>query len=153
LDLVEYVRDASEREAREATRNRVISAAESKSNGILKKNSGKIMNEVKGHIKKARTKDRMRTVSHYLCDVCDKPIYDVKDGFVVQGNIYVADPTCRGGLIGNAFPESSIDGTIVVTDVKETVFCKACFFTALGISKGHPKLGKWDGKEWQGVRR
>lgn len=135
-NLIDDMQHEAGEEAKHITQRRLVSAAEHTSNKIIKKPSGKTVNEIKGHIKNARaTKDRMRTVSHYLCDVCDKPIYNVEDGFIVKGNIYTADPTCHGGLIGNAFPESSKDGTIVAKEVKESVFCKICFFSALGIGK------------------
>jgi hypothetical protein len=118
------------------TRRRVISVAESDSKKILKKKSGFIMDEIKGHIKKARVKEKMRTVSYYLCDRCDKPILNSEDGFIVQGNIYVADAACRGGLIGNAFPNPAEDGSnlIDVKDINEIAFCKTCFLSALGMS-------------------
>jgi len=49
---------------------------------------------------------------------------------VVHGNIYVADPKCSGGLIGNNFPEEGGKAE----DVKKNVFCLQCFLRALGLS-------------------
>lgn len=85
-----------------------------------------------------KTKDAMRTVEHYLCDRCDQVIADPLQGFVVHGNIYVADPKCRGGLIGNNFPDVAPGDKIEVTDVKERVLCINCFKEALDLkSLGH----------------
>ena len=118
------------------TRRRITSVAESNSQKILKKKSGSVMDDVKVHIKKAREKERMRTVSYFLCDRCDKPILNPEGGFIVQGNVYVADASCRGGLIGSAFPEPAEDGSnlIDIKDIQEVVFCKECLLSALGIN-------------------
>jgi hypothetical protein len=67
----------------------------------------------------------MRTIQHYLCDSCNVLIANVQDGFVVQGNIYLADPTDVKGVVGNNFPETDA--------VKKTVFCKKCLCEALGL--------------------
>jgi hypothetical protein len=84
-------------------------------------------------------KERMRTCQFYLCDLCDKPIHDPDDGFVVHGNVYVADAQCRGGLIGNNFPEVQPGTNIQVTDVKEEVLCTECFVRACGLDKKYRK--------------
>jgi len=77
-------------------------------------------------------KPRMRTVEQYLCDQCDKVIDTPRAGFVIQGNIYVADPASVGGLIGNNFPDT--DEPISVDSVKKTVLCKTCFMEAVGLA-------------------
>lgn len=88
------------------------------------------MTEAKGKIMRAR-KPRMRTLQYYLCDSCDSPITDPAKGFVVQGNIYSADPQLDGGLIGNNIPET--EEPITVQDIKRTVFCGSCFMKAVGL--------------------
>ena len=73
------------------------------------------------------------TVQLYKCDACQKIITDPKDGIVVHGNIYVADPTQRGGLIGNNFPTDVDDVKFesVEDAVEESVYCKGCFLKAV----------------------
>lgn len=86
--------------------------------------------KIKEKIRMAR-KARMRTVQMLLCDSCDKVILRPEDGYIVHGNIYVADPSCRGGLIGNNFPEE--EGA-TVDCVTQQVFCNGCFKKALEIA-------------------
>lgn len=86
---------------------------------------------------KLSDKSRLRTVEQYLCDRCDCVIREPEKGFVVHGNIYVADPTSMGGLIGNNFPEEG--GKI--EDIKKSVYCLQCFLIAIGLNKGD-KHGK-----------
>jgi len=100
-------------------------------NQILKKKSA--FGKIKEAIRMAR-KPRMRTVEQYLCDECDRLIGKPEEGFVVHGNIYVADPTNRGGLIGDNFPPVSQE-TLKREDVKETVLCRFCMLAALGLSE------------------
>lgn len=100
----------------------------------------KSINKVKSRVNKAvRSKERLRTVSHYLCDRCDKLITDPEDGFVIQGNIYVADTSCRGGLIGNNFPLPEEPGKkehkFEIDEVDENVFCKWCLNEVLNLNK------------------
>lgn len=83
-------------------------------------------------------KPRMRKREFYVCDRCDTTISKPEDGLIVHGNIYVADPSCRGGLIGNNFPNVKPGDKIEVTDVKETVFCTACFKLALDARLANP---------------
>jgi len=92
----------------------------------LKKTS--ILPGVKEKLQQSR-KPRLRTIEQYLCDNCDLVIGDPTEGFIVHGNIYVADPTSLGGLIGNNFPEEGGKAD----DVKKTVFCRKCFCMALGL--------------------
>ena len=75
-------------------------------------------------------KPKMRTVQLLQCDGCDKVIMKPEDGFIVQGNIYVADPANRGGLIGNNIP---LNGG--VEEIQESAFCKRCFIKALNLDK------------------
>ena len=70
-------------------------------------------------------------VTLYKCSVCEKVILKPEDGLVVHGNIYVADPTTRGGLVGNNFPTEPVEfdrgSALVGGVVKETAFCTGCF--------------------------
>lgn len=61
----------------------------------------------------------------YICQGCEKPLLKDTDGFVVKGNIMVANG--EGGLIGNAFPNGDM---IKVGDVKECPLCTKCFYDA-----------------------
>lgn len=98
----------------------------------IKDSSLDSLSEVKESITAAR-KHKMRVVEHYLCDSCDKLIEKPTQGFVIQGNIFVADPKTRGGLIGNNFPEPDVDDKIEMSSVRQSVLCKECFCRALGI--------------------
>lgn len=79
------------------------------------------------------SKQRMRKREFYVCDRCDCTIGKPEDGLIIHGNIYVADPSCRGGLIGNNFPNVKPGDKIEVTDIKETVYCLTCFQAALDM--------------------
>jgi hypothetical protein len=74
----------------------------------------------------------------YLCDQCNIPILNPEDGFVIQGNIYVANPEYRGGLIGNNFPKA-INGRIQIDQINEAVYCKKCFFEMLDTKQDDSK--------------
>lgn len=78
-------------------------------------------------------KQKMRRRNYYLCDSCDDPIYNPEDGYVVHGNIYVADPDVSGGLIGNNFPEG--DAKFSAEDVGSSVYCRKCLLKALNLEK------------------
>lgn len=71
------------------------------------------------------------TVTLYRCSKCKGIITDPKEGVVVHGNIYVADPTERGGLVGNNFPKAAFkvgkDDEPIVDQIGESVYCKGCF--------------------------
>jgi hypothetical protein len=99
----------------------------------LKDSKIKALSSIKESLTSAR-KNKMRVVKRYLCDSCDKNIEKSSDGFVVHGNIYVADPNVRGGLIGNNFPDPDEKKQINIEGIKETVLCKECFLRTLGIS-------------------
>jgi len=86
------------------------------------------------------------TVTLYKCDSCKDIIRDPKDGLVIHGNIYVADPDNRGGLIGNNFPtEPSSSGIYPKCEdqVGEIVMCNNCFFKAVFPDKSivHTRSG------------
>lgn len=99
-----------------------------------KKKGSNSVEDAKLKIKTAR-KEKMRTVSFYLCDSCDSPILQPEDGYIIQGNVYVADAASRGGLIGNAFPTPDEEGKIVAAEIKEIVFCRKCLLSILNMSK------------------
>jgi uncharacterized protein YlaI len=123
----------AEREAYEAATVQVpFNRQEEKVKQILKRAKHSSLGEIKKGIVMAR-KQRMRTVEQYLCDDCDTIIVKPTDGFVIQGNIYVADPSTRGGLIGNNFPEVKDGEAISLDSVKQTVLCASCFLKALGL--------------------
>jgi hypothetical protein len=67
-------------------------------------------------------------VQFYACGQCRRTINPPEDGLCVHGNIYVADPASRGGLIGNNI-DVGPDGRI--TGVRETVLCRTCFNEAV----------------------
>ena len=85
------------------------------------------MGGVKEKVMKAR-KPKLRTVLHYLCDGCDKEISKPESGFVIHGNIYVADPNQVGGVVGNNFPDKE---TFSIDEVQKTVLCVNCLTKAL----------------------
>ena len=62
----------------------------------------------------------------FLCSNCDQAIRSPKEGILIRGNVYVADPHDRGGLVGNAFPNPA-DGKVKMSEVKEYAFCQLCF--------------------------
>lgn len=97
----------------------------------VKKRGTPALEPVKDTLRVKGPEHRMKVGHFYFCDACDQPIYDPRDGVIVHGNIYVADPTTRGGLIGNNFPNVKPGEKIEVTDVKETVMCRACFTEAV----------------------
>jgi len=78
----------------------------------------------------------MEVLTIPICGKCGKKVMNPEDGFIIKGNIYVADPDDRRGLIGNAFPEpDKNNGFIHAGDIEEYCFCKACLSEVLGI---HP---------------
>jgi hypothetical protein len=68
--------------------------------------------------------DAPHTVQLYVCGRCREVINPPENGLCVHGNIYVADPVSKGGLIGNNI-DAGPDGRI--TDVRKTVLCRLCF--------------------------
>lgn len=99
---------------------------------IIKNCSTKSLSHIKENIINSR-KSKMRVVKQYLCDSCDKNISKPSEGFVVQGNIYIADPNVSGGLIGDNFPEPDDKNSVNMDAVKHTVLCRDCFCRALGL--------------------
>lgn len=99
---------------------------------IMKNCTTKSLSKIKDNIIDSR-KPKMRIVKQYLCDCCDKNISKPSEGFVIQGNIYVADPNISGGLIGDNFPEPDDKNSINMDAVKHTVLCRECFCRALGL--------------------
>lgn len=96
-------------------------------NKTIKKQGTPSLEGVKQVLRSKKEDSEYMKVGHfYYCDRCGKPIYNSEDGIIVHGNIYVADPTMRGGLIGNNFPNVAPGTKIEVTDVKEQVFCLNC---------------------------
>lgn len=72
----------------------------------------------------------MQTIHRCMCEGCNKLIVEPSDGVIIQGNVCVADPTVRGGLIGNAFPDNE-GGTFTLNEVKEYSFHIDCLYKLL----------------------
>ena len=72
-----------------------------------------------------------------VCDKCKQVILCNGDGFIVHGNIYVADPNNIGGLVGDNFPkgENGIMEQFTIEEVKKSCFCKRCFCEALYMDR------------------
>jgi hypothetical protein len=66
----------------------------------------------------------MKTAQLCICDKCLNPILDPEQGFIVQGNIYGADPNQMLGIIGNNIDKD---------EVKKVAFCKKCFIKILDL--------------------
>lgn len=81
----------------------------------------------------------MKSKIYPICEVCDNPITNSDCGYIVVGNIGVADAENFGGLIGNSFPEPSEDGTIMLADVQSTVYCRSCFCKILNINQTYSR--------------
>lgn len=100
------------------------------------------LQSVKDDIKMAKM-PRGRIVRFFLCDVCGdtipKPTSDVAshEGFIIQGNVWLADPDANVGLIGNNIPQND-DKLVDVKNIKKTVICRGCLMKALGIDKTTP---------------
>ena len=133
-----------ERAYREATVDVPARREAEQASQILKSRKGSALEPIREKLRMAR-KPRMRTVEQFLCDHCDAVIAKPTDGYVVHGNIYVAEPSCRGGLIGNNFPEVQPGETITLESVKQTVYCKACFLKALGLEPSGVSPKQWEG--------
>ena len=89
---------------------------------------------VKQALRKAGAKSLdERCISYYVCDDCKKPIIKPEDGFLIQGNIYVADTSCMGGIIGDNIPRSETNEKIKFTrdDIHFAIYCKKCLFSIL----------------------
>ena len=90
--------------------------------------------DLKEQIEMAR-KPRMRTVEQFVCDGCDAIIQNADEGYIIQGNIYTADPHSPGGLIGNNFPPVEKGEKIDPEMVMKNVLCRKCFMQAMGLEK------------------
>jgi hypothetical protein len=84
--------------------------------------------DVKHHLQSHK---KMRTSQYFLCDSCNIQIFSAKEGVIIRGNIYTANPDGRFGLIGNAFPDPDDDGKIKNEEILETVLCRKCLSKAL----------------------
>lgn len=74
----------------------------------------------------------MMTKECCICAGCNKPINDQDDGIIIQGNIYIADPHQRGGIIGNSkWLEKLENGALMVGDIPTEAYCKSCFMRAI----------------------
>ena len=80
----------------------------------------------------------------YVCQGCQKPLLEETDGFVVKGNLYVADG--QGGLIGDSFALRDKKGhpkkvkSIEIDKVQEHPFCTKCFYdVTFGAIRNKPK--------------
>ena len=71
-----------------------------------------------------------------VCEICQKPIVNDSKGFIVKGNIYLADPVNYGGLVGNNILLTK-DGKI--DEVMEVAYCTKCLLEVLYIKKRKPK--------------
>jgi hypothetical protein len=87
-------------------------------------------------------KVRLRTGEYFYCDRCKDPIYLPENGYLIHGNIYLAAPRERLGVIGDNFPHSQPGEPISPQDVLETVLCKKCFCEALDLPKPPPASSK-----------
>jgi len=80
----------------------------------------------------------MKMIEVYLCDRCEKMIMPTPNdksppnGFVVEGNIYVAEKRL-GGLIGCNFQKADKDGVINIKEIGKNCFCRDCFLKVLHI--------------------
>ena len=73
-----------------------------------------------------------------VCDnfSCKTVISDINDGFIIEGNIYAADPENLLGIIGNNFPSyssTSEEQRIRRKDIHKSVYCRPCFLRILKI--------------------
>lgn len=102
--------------------------------GILRDRGPSALESVKQPLRQARS-PRMRTCTFYRCDKCNQAILNVDEGFIIHGNVYVADPSCRGGLIGNNFPNVRPGDKIEVEDIRENVFCHNCLVSLLKLDE------------------
>lgn len=137
--LIESAREEAATIARERTR---LESAGRLVEGVLRDRGPSSLEAVKEPLRRAKS-PRMRTCSYYLCDDCNEPILNVDHGFIIHGNVYVADPECRGGLIGNNFPNVRPGEKIEVGDVQENVFCRRCLVKILRLTEpvSAPKAG------------
>ena len=103
---------------------------------------GQVMNSlktIKRDISMAKV-PRGRIVRFFLCDCCGNTIKkpttskEPYEGFIIRGNIYLADPDDNIGLVGDNIPEEK-ESLVKIDHIKQTVLCKNCLLKALGIDK------------------
>jgi len=95
---------------------------------------------------------------YYYCSSCDTPITYPEEGRIIHGNVYMADPEGRSGVIGNNLPvppvppvpepvkEKKVKNvapkqkqkppapfTFTEDDIKETVLCNNCLIQQLRL--------------------
>ena len=87
----------------------------------------------------------------FICGNCSQPILKPEEGILLRGNLYVANPRDRSGLVGNAFPDS-VDGNVKVSEIKEYAFCKGCFSQILPWIKKEKKDKDKEAKEAEVVK-
>jgi hypothetical protein len=83
----------------------------------------------------------MKNIVLCLCDKCEKmippsPHPNPPNGFVVEGNIYVAEPF-EGGLVGDNFPKGSEwppAEDIRRSEIRKVCYCKECFLEVLHLT-------------------
>lgn len=75
----------------------------------------------------------MKIIKRCVCDSCGQIIQNAEDGVIVQGNIYVADPEERGGLVGNNFKDNG--------EVNEVAYHLKCLYLILDYSAKRPEYG------------
>lgn len=80
----------------------------------------------------------MEVLTIPICGKCGTKVINPTDGFIIKGNIYVADVEDRGGLVGNAFPEPDNNGCVFVDDIEEYCYCKSCLSEILDIRPMSP---------------
>ena len=68
----------------------------------------------------------METRRFCICDRCKNPILKKEDGKIIHGDIFVAHPSDREGLIEDAFRAADKDGKIHVSDIENYCFCNDC---------------------------
>ena len=64
----------------------------------------------------------MKTMQICVCEICDKPLLNPKDGFLCVGNVYVAAPVDGLKLVGGE-------------DQHGHTYCIVCFLNALGFEQ------------------
>jgi hypothetical protein len=89
----------------------------------------------------------MKTIEVYICDRCDKMIMPSRNpnppnGFVVEGNIYVAEQG-EGGLVGNNFPKEGEE--MRRGEIRKMCLCKDCFLEVLHLAPEKKEVDPWDG--------
>lgn len=128
-ELIRYAQAQAQQDAQELATKREHEFT----NRVLKTIKSKGLLEIKEKLDMAK-KAKMRVVEHYLCDGCDSTIQDPANGFVIHGNIYSADPSIRGGIIGENFPDHGQKFTL--EEVQRSVLCRKCFCATLDLPYG-----------------